>query len=245
MASVRIIEPTALKDIASSYVYDADTFHELEKLLWNRIRLYAGHYGQTVIEHLGRVAVHTEQLLIRHGYERQVAINIASAYRLHDAGKIMMEESIWNLDGKPSAEIRKQRLDHTALGPKLLEETLERFPKLAGHPHLEIMACLMLYHHERVDGTGPQKLHTSQLGEVLEIAGIADSVDGKTIPRPGKQASLTQALRDMTGLAAYTDKDKHRGEFRLPLLKSCIGYYQEFCNEWVLPDVAFATEKLA
>jgi hypothetical protein len=246
---IAVINPTDLKNTAASYIYDAQAFTPFEQVLWSRMQGYAGTFGQAMVEHLSRTSTHLYGALLHLGYDKKTAQNLSHAFRVHDAGKVLQDESLWGLEDKPSDEIRKQRPAHTDLGVTLLDEVLEKFPNLKDHPHTKIIACFMKYHHERINGKGPQGLSENELGDVLEIAGIVDCVDGKSqlrakdIPaRPGDIEKLVkdkkaQALRDMTGLLAYTELDKHKGEFRTGLLMDIIPYYEHVMGMGVLPPL--------
>lgn len=242
-----------MMDVAKTYSYDPAQFQNFEQKIWNKMQSYAGSFGQTVVEHLTRTSTHFYGALKHLGYEERLAMNLASAFRLHDAGKVLQDPSLWGLEEKPSDEIRKLRPEHTNLGVVFLDDVLKDFSDVKDHPHVAIVACFMKYHHERLNGTGPQKLSGQELGDILEIGGIADCVDGKSVLRakdkdllPSQIEKLVkdktaQAIRDMTGLFAYTDLDKHKGEFRTDLLMKIIPYYEKSMGLSVLPPISSAS----
>ncbi len=244
------ILPTFFKETSSSYSYDAKVFGALEQVLWDRMQSYAGLFGQTMVEHLARVSTHLYGTMKHLGYDEVISKNIAHAFRLHDAGKVLQDVSLWGLEDKPSEEIRKLRPEHTNLGVTLLDDVLKEFPHLKDHPHTGIIASFMKYHHERINGKGPQGLMGDHLGDILEIGGIVDCVDGKSVLRTADKAlppnqietmvkeKTAQALRDMTGLPAFTAIDKHKGEFRTDLLLKIIPYYEKKMGLTVLPPIA-------
>lgn len=246
---LKVISPKDLKAVASSYTYDEREFRPLEQVLWNRMQSYAGPFGQTIIEHLSRTSMHLDGALGHFGHNKTVRQNLSHAFRLHDAGKVLQDVSLWGLEYKPSDEVRKQRPEHTNLGVTFLDDVLKDFPHLRDHPHTGIIASFMKYHHERINGKGPQGLSGNELGDILEIAGIVDCVDGKSILRVADKnlrpsdieklikEKARQALLDMTGLPAYTNAEKHRGEFSEGLLLSLIPHYEKSKNIIVLPPI--------
>lgn len=235
--SIPVIKPAELSFVAQSYSYDETAFAPLERRLWDRIRAYNGSFGHAMLEHLTRTSIRYGELLEFIGYDLQVATNLALAFRFHDLGKTAQPEFLWGLNDKPDESIKKERIRHAALGVEVLGDALGDFPSLTSHPHIKVMTCLMKYHHERINGKGPEKLVLQALGEAIELAGIVDEVDGKTLARADKAISISNALRDMTALPAYTRRPKHAGEFRLPLLLKAIEYYQKDCTEWIIPRI--------
>lgn len=223
--------------------------YDFERHLWQKMMRYGNGYGHTMTEHLSRTSHKLSRILLDFGYSDQVAANLAHANLFHDLGKTKQDSSLYNLLDKPTAEIKQERVTgHTRFITDVLEEALELFPHLKGHPHIANMNCIGGYHHERINGKGPKGLSGDELGEPLEIIGIVDTVDGKSLPRLGdaplpageavkRQMTRTaEALREMTGLPAYTDKpEKHAGEFRGPLLMRAIDFYQKDMDIWILP----------
>ncbi|PZO87762.1 MAG: hypothetical protein DI626_03250 [Micavibrio aeruginosavorus] len=215
------ITPLELEDVASSYVYDTDLFRSFEKRIWSDIRNYGGDYGHTISEHLGRTSsALASSMTYSKWFDHGLIRNIGEAFRNHDAGKILQDAMIYNLPNKPDQMVLDERKMHVFLGEDLLNSYLdtEEFRHLSGHPHLSVTECIMRHHHERINGTGPVGLEGDELGELTEIIGIIDSVDGKAIPRANRTKSMAECFREMTGLSIYTDQTKHKGEFRHELL---------------------------
>lgn len=244
VSAIATIPPTELEKVASSYTYD-DGLAVVEQYAWNRIKGYAGDFGHSVVEHLSRVASHYEPLLIRNGVDANASRNLAYAYRLHDGDKVFLPEHLFNLPGKPTPEIKQARLEHAMMKARLLEEALEHHPLYRDHPHFIVAKCLTSYHHERINGSGPHGLQGPQLGLALEIAGIVDTVDGKSIPRGERKVSVAKALQEMTGSALYNNPPKHVDEFSRDLLAKAIEYYQEGLDEPILPPIGTTPQILA
>ncbi len=72
--------------------------------------------------------------------------------------------------------------------------------------HMEVIKHLMITHHERLNGTGPEGFKDSELDKILRMATIVDAIDGKT-----KVKSMHEIFADMTG-------NKHAGQFDLYLV---------------------------
>lgn len=247
--SIEILHPRDLKAAASSYIYDAEEMHGFEQHLWKKMQTYGNGYGHTMTEHLSRTSNNLLGLFRALNYSEQVASNLAHGNRNHDVGKIRQAPSLYNLLEKPTEAIKRERVEgHTILITEVLEDALELFPHLKGHPHIAVTNCIGGYHHERINGTGPKGLSGDELGEPLEIIGIVDAVDGKSLPRmdeaplPASQTISRQmmrtaeALREMTGLPAYTNRpEKHAGEFRPVLLMQAIDFFQKDIDVWILP----------
>lgn len=247
--SIEALHPRDLRAVASSYVYDPGEMKGFERHLWQRMERYGGGYGHAMTEHLSRTSNNLLHLLRDMEYSDQVAANLAHANLFHDLGKTRQAPSLYNLPEKPTEDIKRERVTgHTTLITDILEEALDFFPHLKGHPHVGVMNCIGRYHHERINGKGPKGLSGDELDEPLEIIGIVDTVDGKSLPRLAdaplpageavkrQMARMAEALREMTGLPAYTDKpEKHAGEFRGPLLMRAIDFYQKDMDVWILP----------
>jgi response regulator RpfG family c-di-GMP phosphodiesterase len=243
MATFDQISPTEIVKVASSYRYDASELMPLEQHLWSRITTYGSGFGHKMAEHLNRTSVNIGTFLLTADYSRQLAENIAQANRFHDIGKTLQSPDLYNRPEKPSDHIKAERTKHPELTTRALEEALEKFPQFRSHPHVQLIDCIGRNHHERINGIGPMRLKGSEIGEIMEIIGIFDTVDGKSLPRGNEPVSrqeqekrVAHALREMTGMSVYTDRpEKHAGEFSRDLLMQAIQYFQDDMSVWVLP----------
>lgn len=213
-ASILAITPATQK-------HDTESLLALHDSLWTGFSDYANGYGQEVMDHARRVANNVCGFLAKKGYDPEFIEIIRFAVLHHDDGKQEMKEYIWNSPEKPTEEIKALRLPHAALGAERIQRIAkEQFPHLVGTSAIEAMKCVALNHHERLNSRGPEGLEDEQLGEVLEVIGIFDELDGKTRPRLAAETrTIPEALREMSGLPAYTSKEKHKGDFRLSLLQ--------------------------
>jgi len=236
-------KPTDILQIAHKVLYRYDLFTDFERTLQESIRAYAPPYGQNVFAHLKRTSFHLENYLRTHNHGlSDVAItNIVHAFRFHDGGKTMQRPDLWDLDEAPSKDDprRAERREHGRSIIPWLEKHLEKFPEIsADDPYIQLIAAFGVYHHERIDGRGPEGLSGNQLGTILELAGIVDTIDGKLMPRKNKPPRTeAEALREMTGDTRYTKKRSHRGEFDTGLLKKYIAHRQSYCRDFILEEI--------
>lgn len=212
---------TDLEMIASTYEYDADSFAPLYARLAEKIESYDPDFGPYLTGHLARVAHDTEQFMVRVGYSEDISRKIGHAFALHDIGKIKQDIDLWRLtvDKRSlSPEQKLERTKHTDLGLEVLNETLSELGMELTpdqEKHLGLAKHLMLFHHERLDGSGPKALPGAMMDPVLRIVSIVDTVDGKT-----KAKGLSQIFEDMSG-------NKHAGEFDARLVSAYEQYYLE------------------
>ena len=101
--------------------------------------------------------------------------NIRKGALLHDVGKIAIPDSILKKPRPLSAEEWKKIRLHPTLGYGLIKEI-----KL-----LEQVGNIILYHHERYDGTGyPKGLKKEKIPVEARIFALADALDAITSYRP-------------------------------------------------------------
>jgi putative nucleotidyltransferase with HDIG domain len=94
--------------------------------------------------------------------------NIALAGLLHDIGKLKIPPAILLKSGKLTKEEYEEIKNHTVYGFDLLKKMTEDVPVLDG----------VLYHHERMDGSGyPMGKTGDQTPEVAQIIAVADVFD--------------------------------------------------------------------
>lgn len=102
---------------------------------------------------------------------------------LHDLGKVKVKAGVINKAGPLSKEEMKHMRIHPYQGRKLLD--------LAGGMSEECR-CILMQHHERVDGTGyPQRLKGDEIHLYARICCIADVFDALTAERSYKKAMTT------------------------------------------------------
>lgn len=98
---------------------------------------------------------------------------------LHDVGKIGIDDSILNKNGKLTDEEFQLIRKHPEIGYNILKD-------ING---IENVRLIVLHHHERYDGTGyPSSLKPDQLNLDVYIIGLADSIDAMLTDRPYRKA---------------------------------------------------------
>ncbi len=95
---------------------------------------------------------------------------------LQDIGKVRLPKSLLEKRGRLNAEEFEQAKLHVGHSVEILRAT-------PGIPR--DLPRIALLHHERQDGSGyPKHLRGSQIGMIGSIAGIVDTFDAMTVPRP-------------------------------------------------------------
>jgi putative nucleotidyltransferase with HDIG domain len=110
-------------------------------------------------------------------------LELEAAALLHDLGKTGVPDAVLNkpapLDADEQALLRR----HTVWGAQMLAE-------IAG---LEPVGTIVLFHHERWDGTGyPQGLEGSQIPVASRIIAVCDAYHAMTSDRPYRRALSTE-----------------------------------------------------
>lgn len=99
--------------------------------------------------------------------------------KLHDIGKIGIDDRILNKPAKLTAEGWKEMELHPEIGYNIALST----------PQLEHIAKYILHHHERWDGTGyPARLAGTDIPLVSRILAVADAYDAMTEDRVYRKA---------------------------------------------------------
>ena len=116
------------------------------------------------------------------GLTKQQQQNIEYAALLHDIGKLSIADNILNkvepLNDKEWAIIRK----HPIVGYEILRDI----------PFLKEASLLILYHHERYDGSGyPQGLHGDNIPIGARLIAVVDAFDNMTTEHSYRH-SMTQ-----------------------------------------------------
>jgi HD-GYP domain-containing protein (c-di-GMP phosphodiesterase class II) len=133
------------------------------------------NYAQTIAEYLGWTAIEIN--------------NLRFGSILHDIGKINIAENILRKEGSLTdeewAEIRK----HPEMGAELVK----------GIHYLDPALPVILYHHERWNGSGyPYGLKEEKIPVSARIVAIADSFDAMTTERPyRKELTPEQAFNEV------------------------------------------------
>ncbi|NIO49204.1 MAG: HD domain-containing protein [Candidatus Aminicenantes bacterium] len=142
------------------------------------------------IGHSKLVASYTTLLTKDLGIEdKNFLVNIQRGALLHDVGKIGIPEFILRKARSLSEREKEILHEHPLLGYEMIEEF--DFLKKAAH--------VVLYHHERYDGSGyPFSLVGEEIPLEARIFSLADTLDAITSDRPYRKGkSFEEALREM------------------------------------------------
>jgi len=112
---------------------------------------------------------------------------------LHDIGKIGVPDNVLNKPGR----LDREEFEKIFLHPQEGEKILSPLRCLSG------VRDVVLYHHERYDGTGyPKGLKGDKIPLFARIVAIADSYDAMTSTRPYRQAlSRQKAIEELENKA--------------------------------------------
>lgn len=133
--------------------------------------------------HSERVATLTVAVAREMGLDGERLLHIERGALLHDVGKIGVPDAILQ---KPHALTRRER------------ETMQKHPLMAGLmaskvDFLEAALPVLLYHHERYDGTGyPFGLARDHIPLEARVFAVVDAYDAMTSDRPYRQAMSHQ-----------------------------------------------------
>jgi len=142
-------------------------------LMVDRRDPYAHRHSQAVTEL-------AEALAVALGLPEEEVNDIRYAAILHDVGKIGISEEILFKRGELTPQERAAVEEHPRVGADILKSI----------PHMQNLIPLVLYHHERYDGSGyPEHLRHGdpRLPLGAQILAIADTFDAITTERPYHQ----------------------------------------------------------
>src|SRR6185295_7232712 len=221
----------ALSDeLLNRYDYAADPVLKAALHAWDRMYIGAmmsygrdvSGFGRQMMAHQNRVARDGAQFLRHLGFSERAARNFRAAMLFHDIGKThnTYHPSIWSLEDRPTPEQKAQQRKHARLGADMFRSLAEKNQKLLFHPHFQVRHAVTLYHHERVDGGGPEKLDVSDLPVFVQVSCIIDAYDGDRIQRPhqAKRRTNREALDRLLG----KHDTKYKGAFDKKLLKKYV-----------------------
>jgi len=143
-------------------------------------------------EHLSRMSHYARLITLdighKYGLNDQAVEYIFQFAPLHDVGKIGIPDAVMlkhgQLNDTEIAVIRK----HVLIGGRIIDIMIEKFD-LGGMDHVQLLKNIVLYHHERYDGSGyPAGLKGELIPIETRIITTADVFDALTSKRPYKES---------------------------------------------------------
>lgn len=166
--TIAALLPTALiASIAREQIVSDARVHETLQAL--ALMLQRAHpYTHAHIERVARIA---ERTALHLGLAPERAKMVHEAARLHDVGKIAVDEQILDKPGALTPDEYAHVKLHAPFGAAILEEIEE----------LRSISEWIRFHHERPDGTGyPKGLRDEQIPLEAKIIAVADAFDAMT-----------------------------------------------------------------
>lgn len=129
--------------------------------------------------HTDRVTRYSVEIARKMNLPEAEIDTIRKAAMIHDIGKIGIRESILNKPAKLTEEEYEHIKTHSSWGARILEPI----------PSLAVVASYVLYHHERLDGSGyPRGLTGTDIPLGARVIAVADTFDAMTSDRPYRKA---------------------------------------------------------
>jgi putative two-component system response regulator len=130
-------------------------------------------------DHVDRVNAYAQALAAELGWDEDRRDALEYGAILHDIGKISIPERILCKTGPLAKDEWRQMRQHPSLGARMIE----------GIPFLAPAVAIILYHHERWDGSGyPQGLKGTEIPEEARLLAVVDTFDAMTTDRPYRKA---------------------------------------------------------
>lgn len=195
-----------------SYPYDPTRMNGVHQVIRAKMKTFDQPYGDYMIDHLNWVAATFGKALKRIGFNDNVIGNAMQAVLDHDGGKLL-QRGLWRFtDTKPtvSKEERNQKNEHVWLFLPVYDAAVRESGLVYNDDNakaVESAKYFAVYHHDRLNGSGPNELPASSNGRVLRILAIVDAFHGKL-----KAKSAEAAIEEMRNSA------KHAGEFDLGIM---------------------------
>ncbi len=143
--------------------------------------------------HSERVSKFTAFLADRIGITHDKILPLEQAALIHDIGKIGIEESILKKEGPLNQSELEEIKKHPVIGSRIISSV----------EFLHEMVPVVLYHHERFDGSGfPEGLKGTAIPLGARLVSIADAVDAMLCNRPYRSAlAMDHVRREISSMA--------------------------------------------
>lgn len=211
---------TSNSENISDIVKEAEEMMYRNKLLEDRSgrKSIISSLSQVLLEKSNETEEHVDRiynLCVKISYALSLNTNeINELYllaKLHDIGKIGIDDKILNKPGKLNEEEWEVMKTHCEIGYRIASST----------PDLRHIAYGILTHHERYDGTGyPKGLKGEEIPLLSRVISIVDAFDVMTHDRPYKQAiTVGEAIKELRECAGT--------QFDPNLVEICIQAFQD------------------
>ncbi|HEX9797764.1 MAG TPA: HD domain-containing phosphohydrolase [Anaerolineales bacterium] len=130
-------------------------------------------------DHVERVSAYSQAMAKELDWPAARKSKLEFGAILHDIGKIAVRESILTKTGPLGREEWDEMREHPVVGARMIE----------GIPYLAPAIPIVLYHHERWDGSGyPTGMRAEEIPEEARLLAVADTFDAMTSDRPYRKA---------------------------------------------------------
>ncbi|GAW91488.1 HD domain-containing phosphohydrolase [Calderihabitans maritimus] len=160
--------------------------------------------------HSDRVACYARKLAQKLKLSKEEQSTVALAGRLHDIGKIGIQDSILNKKGKLTEQEKKIIQEHPLIGERICSSL-----KFARG-----ILPVIRHHHERYDGGGyPDGLAGEKIPLLARIVAIADAYDAMTSDRPYRPGLEVAAALSELKAGAGTQWDPELVDLFIELIR--------------------------
>ncbi|PIZ41699.1 HD domain-containing phosphohydrolase [Candidatus Aquicultor secundus] len=174
---------------AATEMHNTDLFNQLEDIYIDTVKAFVqaieakDSYTKGHSENVAGYAIAIAQKM---GIDGERLKTLKTASLLHDIGKIGIKEEILN---KP-ARLNNEEYEHIKQHPHIAFQILEHVPAL------KEIADIILYHHEKFDGTGYlMGLQGEDIPLEARILAVVDTFDAMTSSRPYREAASIETAR--------------------------------------------------
>lgn len=166
-----------------------DDLNRIRKNIYDKARKIEEEYKQlleTIVDiqerddeytagHSRRVMEYSETIAKSMGLGAEQIAKITTAGILHDIGKVGVNKTVLNKPSQLTPEEFEEVAKHSRLGSDIISP----------HDAFGEIARYVLYHHEKLDGSGyPDHISSEQIPEIAKIITVADIFDALSSKRP-------------------------------------------------------------
>lgn len=170
--------------------------------------------------HSRRVAQYSRMIAKCLGYSDKELEEIYCAGLIHDVGKIGIDNSIINKQGKLSQEEYEEIKKHPLMGFEILKKI-----SIRGN-----FAYGAKWHHERIDGKGyPDGLQGEEIPEIARIIAVADAYDAMTSKRAYRGIMSQDKVREQIVMGRGSQFDDRIASIMLSLIDKDTDYRMKQC----------------